>query len=165
MQLRHDEPAPAAPPASGSPTPPVSTRGIALGVALIALALVAMGLWADRQGRSIAAAERHPPAIELLAPAEGAVLRGVVELRFASPADLRRGPGGWVSGPFHLHAAVDGQEIMPGAADLARTGEGEYRWTLGTLPAGMREIRLFWSDRYHREVEGSGTAPVRVEIR
>lgn len=128
------------------------------------LALLGFGLWVDREARQISAIEPLPPEIVLLEPTDGGTVSGPVELVFEAEAELRRGPGGWQSGPFHLHAAVDEREIMPGGDDIRRVAGSRYIWTLRPVPPGQRTLRLFWSDHRHSEVAGGGSQAVRVNV-
>ncbi|CAN5861498.1 hypothetical protein BH23GEM3_BH23GEM3_07440 [soil metagenome] len=142
--------------------PPVSRRGMVVGVLLVVLALLGFGLWVDHEARQISATGPLPPEIVLLEPTNGATVSGPLELVFEAEAELRRGPGGWQSGPFHIHAAIDEREIMPGGDDIRRVSGIRYIWTIRSIPPGQRTLRLFWSDHRHQEVAGGGSRAVRV---
>jgi hypothetical protein len=151
---------------AGEPiTPPISTRGIVIGVVVLAALLVAFALWANAAGQRAAAEAATLPSLQILAPANGDSVDARVELHFQVDADLRRAPEGWSAGRHHLHAAVDGQELMPGAADISILARDRYIWTFPTLPPGERTIRLFWSDARHRPIPAGASPAVRVHVR
>jgi hypothetical protein len=112
-----------------------------------------------------AAPASPPPGIALESPRNGAVIDGALEVRFRIGGVGERMPGGWGVGEYHLHAELDGREIMPSPADIRRLPDGAYAWTIGTPSPGEREIRLFWSDRAHRPVAEGATGRVRVTVR
>jgi len=112
-----------------------------------------------------AAPSLPPPGLSLESPARGAVIEGALEVRFRIDGVGERMPGGWGVGEYHLHAELDGREIMPSPADIRRLPDGAYAWTIGSPSPGEREIRLFWSDRAHREVAEGATGRVRVTVR
>jgi hypothetical protein len=105
-----------------------------------------------------------PPVVEIVAPADGAVLSGPLEVVFRVPARLSMRPGGWGVGDFHLHLSLDGVELMPATADLEPVGEGEYRWRVGRLEPGTHPLHLLWSGRDHRPLPETRTATVRVTV-
>lgn len=135
-----------------------------LGIVVIALFLLGFGLWADRAGQRAAAGAAEPPELSLWQPTDGELVRGAVSLVFSTPAELRYSRAGWGSGGFHVHAEVNGVEVMPGIDDFARLPDNRYRWVIGPLAPGTHELRLFWSDRRHREVEGTGSPTIRVVV-
>jgi hypothetical protein len=139
-----------------------SRTGTIIAFVVGGLFILLLGIWvASRQpGAEVAT----PPALRLLEPVDGAVVTLPLELRFHVDAELGVGRGGWGTGPFHLHADVDGFEIMPAAADLAALGEGEYRWTVRGVEAGQRTLRLTWSDPSHRVLEQGASQPVTIII-
>jgi hypothetical protein len=153
---------PAAPPA---PPPPISARGVFIGTVILAALLLGFAWWANQAGLRGAAAARTAPDIVLLAPHDGAVVQGAVDLLFGTDADLRRGPGGWEARGFHIHAEVDGVELMPGPNDVTRLDDNRYSWHIRPLAPGAHAVRLFWSDRDHREVAEGASRTVRVESR
>jgi hypothetical protein len=147
------------------PQPPISSRGMLIGTLLLGLLLLGFALWADSAGKQAGAAARRVPQIELLEPTDGQVVQGAVALVFHTPSELRRSPDGWESDGLHIHASVDGIELMPGADDIRPLGNNRYRWQLRPLPPGERALRLFWSDRLHREIEAGASPAVRVQAR
>jgi hypothetical protein len=145
--------------------PPISSTGMLIGTVILGVLLLLFALWANHAGQRAGAEARGAPGLVLLEPRDGEVVTGPIGLVFETAAELRRGPAGWESGGFHVHAEVDGLEVMPGADDIIRLGDGRFRWVLRPLPPGARELRLFWSDQRHQEVEGSGSPVIRVEAR
>lgn len=111
----------------------------------------------------VAAVTAPPPALELLAPADGDTVRSI-ELELRTGAPLRTQPGGWGSGGFHLHAELDGREIMPGPTDIRRSSVDAYIWTFPPLAPGSHRINLFWSDSSHLPVAGTATPSIRLVI-
>ena len=104
-----------------------------------------------------------PPALFLIRPTEGDTVEAV-ELEIRSGTPLAPQPGGWGSGGFHVHAELDGREIMPGPTDIRRAPANTYLWSLPPMPGGPHRISLFWSDPAHRRVTGTETAPIRFII-
>jgi hypothetical protein len=147
------------------PPPPMSARGVFLGTVLLGVLLLGFGWWANAAGTRAGAEVRAVPQIEILDPQHGAVVQGALELVFRTAVELRRGPTGWESRGLHIHAEVDGMELMPGADDIARLDDDRYRWRIRPLNPGVREVRLFWSDHNHREIAEGGSRTVRVESR
>jgi len=156
-------PPPALPPAE----PPIGTRGVIIGTVLLGVLLLGFAFWANEAGKRAAADAPRIPQITLLTPTDGDVVEGVAALEFHTEAVLRRGPAGWETegGGLHIHAYVDGVEVMPGSDVIERLDVDLYRWTLGTLNPGSRELRLFWADRRHREIPAGRSATVHVEVR
>jgi hypothetical protein len=145
--------------------PPISTRGIVIGLVLVAGLIVGFGIWASTLTTESVGAVSSPPPLVLLDPVEGAIVTGRVALTFEVPVELRRSRDGWENGGFHVHAGVDGQELMPGRTDIERLPGNRYRWTLPPLPPGERTLRLFWSDARHRPLADGGSEPRRIEVR
>lgn len=101
-----------------------------------------------------------PPALNITSATASA---GVVAIRFRVADDFGPQPGGWGSRGYHIHARMDGRELMPGPQDIRRA-EGEYLWTLpSTVATDAGSIRLFWSDLDHLAVPGTDTPaePIR----
>lgn len=103
--------------------------------------------------------------LTILRPAEGAEVRGSVEVIFETDAPLRLTQRGWVADDLHLHASFDGAELMPAAADIESVGSRRFRWTLPAPAPGERTLRLYWSDLSHEALEEGASAPVRVQVR
>jgi hypothetical protein len=152
---------------SGRPPPPphMSTRGVVIGTILLGVLLLGFAFWANEAGKRAGAEARSVPSIQLLEPGDGQVVGGVVEIVFETAAELRRGPAGWEARGLHIHAALDGMELMPGADDVLRLDGNRYRWLVRPLEPGTRELRLFWSDRHHRAIAEGASRTVRIEAR
>lgn len=152
----------AAPSNSPAQPPPALIVAFILGGALI----LGFGFWSGgRERGSKGAADAAPPGIVLIEPGAGAVHRGAVPLLFETTQSLRLTPAGWGAGDAHLHAMVDGVELMAGRGDLEEVGPRRYQWTLRRLEPGSHEIRLFWSGADHRPLPDGASAAVVVEIR
>jgi hypothetical protein len=151
---------------TGEPvTPPISTRGILLGTVLLGVLFVGFALWANSAAQRAEAAPAGLPELLILEPVDGSALVGRIPLVFQVEADLRRAPAGWSAGRVHLHAAVNGYELMPGAAEIEILDRNRYRWTLPALPSGEHTLQLFWSDALHRPLEDGASAPLRIQVR
>lgn len=153
--------------ATAAPQPrTVSDRLLgAVGVLAILLALFFALFGGEEDGggeRPVA----PPPAIAVLEPRDGAELSGRVALVFDAGTPMRQGPAGWVAaGRYHLHALVDGTEVMAAPDEVQPLGGTRYRWTLPPLPAGERRITLRWSGPDHRTLEEGGAPPRTVRVR
>jgi hypothetical protein len=124
-----------------------------------ALALLVSGGASDGGGATGAL-----PELELISPEDGAVVPAPLQLTFRTGEPLSRGPGGWGTGQYHLHAALDGVEVMPGPADLSDLGNDRYAWMLAGVRPGVLEIRLFWSDSEHNPVAAPAEEAVTVHV-
>ena len=133
---------------------------VAAAMLLLAAYLLFFGGPADD---TASAAADAPPALVLVRPTEGDTVEAV-ELEIRSGGPLAPQPGGWGSGGFHVHADLDGREIMPGPTDIRRASATTYLWSLPPIPAGTHRISLFWSDPAHRRVTGTETSPIRIII-
>lgn len=108
---------------------------------------------------------RAIPQLSITAPGSGAVIDSPLVIRFTSPEEIQLQPTGWGYRRLHLHAWVNGVEIMPAAADIVRTGPGSYSWTLaGTAPGEVR-LLIGWADMSHRPITPGASDTVAVEIR
>jgi hypothetical protein len=104
------------------------------------------------------------PQLTLIAPLRNAVLDSPLVLRFTSARPISLGHSGWASANYHLHARVNGVEYMPAAADV-EARNGEYLWTLPTVPRGPLRIRLGWGDQAHRAVTSGATDTIPAILR
>jgi hypothetical protein len=138
-----------------------STRVAVIGLALGGLFILALGFWLGSRPRTPAI-----PALTIVEPAAGAVIDRPIELVFdVDHGRLRVGPGGWGVGTIHVHAWIDGRELMPAAADIEPIGEARYRWTIAHAEPGERALHIGWSDLYHQPIAEGMSATVRVTIR
>lgn len=133
-----------------------------VGLAMIAAAVYL--LFFGGPGDAETASAGPPPTFEVLESSAAASPTEPLQIRFRVDAPLRQQPGGWGSDGYHLHASLDGQEIMPGPADIQRVDGSTYRWTLPRIPPESRSITLFWSDAQHRPVTGTETRPLRLRV-
>jgi hypothetical protein len=147
------------------PEPPISTRGMLIGTIILGVLLLAFAMWANEAGKRAGAEARAVPEIVWVEPAEGALVEGAAAVVFETAADLRPGPAGWEAAGNHIHASVDGVELMPGAGDISRLDTNRYQWVIRPLAPGFRELQLFWSDRRHRPIEEGASRTVRIESR
>jgi hypothetical protein len=151
------------PPAGYPPSAtPRGTTAAAVGIALGGIAILVLGFWLGTRERTPAI-----PQLTLIEPRPGAVVERPVELIFdVHRSRMRVGPGGWGVGAIHIHAWVDGVEIMPAAADIEYIGApARYRWRLPRVEPGERSIRIGWSDIQHRELGDGGSGTVEVIVR
>jgi hypothetical protein len=125
-----------------------------VGILIAGLVVLAIGLWLGR--RPVGPAEGLLQ-IELVRPSAGDTVVGNARIEFRTKARLTKAPEGWRAGRLHLHALVDGVELMPGAADITRIGDGAFVWQLPQLRAGEHEIALRWSAPDHRPVDEGAT--------
>ncbi|HEX6134373.1 MAG TPA: hypothetical protein VFZ24_10420 [Longimicrobiales bacterium] len=105
-------------------------------------------------GRAGDTESRGVPALELVRPTSDDTLVNPLVLEFRTPASLRLdADAGWSAGDLHLHAIVDGREIMPAAADITPRG-ASFLWRLPRLEPGTRRIHLTWAGRHHGNLRG-----------
>ena len=104
------------------------------------------------------------PQLTLVSPLESAALDSPLVLRFRSERPITLGHSGWASANYHLHASVNGVEYMPAARDV-EARNGEYLWTIPTVPRGPLRIRLGWGDQAHRAVTSGATDTVSATLR
>lgn len=126
--------------------------------------LLAIGLWTGRDDRQATPPAQAAAALTILEPADSARIPAPLEITFATTAPLRLTPMGWQAGRLHLHAIVDGVEVMPGALDIRTLGENRFRWRLKSVGPGPHDVRLVWARPDHRAIpEGaSGDVPFTV---
>lgn len=153
------------------PSPPrrtVADRLLgAVGIGLVVLAVVFLFVGEGDDGAAAEPASvPPPPVVTLHRPADGEAVSGAFPVEFETGAEMREGPSGWVAdGYYHLHAMIDGSELMAAPGQVRRLGGGRYRWTLPPLPPGEHRVRLQWSGPDHRTIAGGGSPEVRVLAR
>lgn len=104
------------------------------------------------------------PAITLLAPQSGDTVDAPITVRFRAGERLALGPMGWASDDLHLHAYVDGIEIMPAAADIEPQSDGTFIWHLPAVP-GERTLELSWAGMQHGSLSEGASGQIRVVVR
>ncbi|HSJ10912.1 MAG TPA: hypothetical protein VK928_13395 [Longimicrobiales bacterium] len=131
-----------------------------IGFLIAGAVILGLGFFGDRFARND---DATLPALAIAAPADGDSLANPVTLSFTSAAPLELHTGmGWMAGELHLHAMVDGAEIMPAAADIRPVGTG-YEWRLPNLDAGERTLYLTWAGRHHGNLAGTSDT-IRIHI-
>jgi hypothetical protein len=131
-----------------------------IGFLIAGAAILGLGFFGDRFSRDD---DATLPALAIVAPADGDSLRNPVTLRFTSAAPLELHTGmGWMAGELHIHAMVDGAEIMPAAADIRPAGNA-WEWRLPLLDAGERTVYLTWAGRHHGNLTGP-TDTIRIRV-
>jgi hypothetical protein len=150
---------------AGDPRLTTSDRvfgAVGLVAVLLALAFALVGGEEDGAAGTVP----PPPRISVVEPREGATVSGPVAVVFDAGEELRPSPAGWTAGDrYHLHAEIDGTELMAAPGEVQPLGGTRYRWVLPALPAGEHRIRLRWSDADHRPLGAEGSPPVRVTTR
>lgn len=130
---------------------------IGIGITIVLLAGLAYLASARRDAGS------DVPALMIVSPQPGAQTDSPLTVRFKTAAPLSLQPTGWGTGELHLHARVNGVELMPAAADIEQTGE-EFAWTMATVAKGRVEVRLGWADARHRELAAGASDTVSVSL-
>ena len=134
----------------------------AIAAAMLLLAVVA-GIGSLVGGEPEAQTPASFP-LELQSPANGASVGNPVELVFTTAAPLTQTRMGWGTQGLHLHAAVNGQDVMPAGPEITQIGSGRYRWRLRLSGAGEYTLRLFWSGPDHAPIAEGASAPVAVRV-
>jgi hypothetical protein len=138
---------------------------VAAGAALLALVNGPAAYAHDAGGHAAhaggGAADATP--IRLLEPADGAAAGDRIALVFATEVPLEGGPDGWGARGLHLHAGVNGAEIMSGGARIEALGGNRYRWEL-PLAAGTYRVELFWASHQHGRIARGAATPVEVTV-
>ncbi len=125
--------------------------------------LLGIGLWTG--GNDHPAAPAAAAALTIVEPAESATVVAPLDITFATTAPLRLTPMGWQAGQLHLHAIVDGAEMMPGALDVRAAGDGRYRWRLKGVGTGPHDIRLVWARPDHHAIPEGASADVPFTVK
>lgn len=152
----------------GDPAAPRDRRDLrAVAIALLAGGAVILGLgyWVGKRQAGLPSGARAPAEIVLVSPTSGDSLAGPgVTIEFRTAAQLRLTPRGWMAGPWHLHAYVDGVEHMPAAASIeALDGDG-FRWRLPDVASGPRRLRLAWASEQHATLGTGASREVRFHL-
>lgn len=128
-----------------------------IGFGLGGLLILVVGLWTASR-RAVPAVV---PRITLLQPSRDTTISGDLILRFTSTLTLSQQTAGWGAGRHHLHALVNGTEVMPAPADVARTGPNEYAWTIRAIPDSAR-VQLIWALPNHRRLTAGASQTVQI---
>ncbi len=147
--------------------PPSEQRPLAPTIILLLVVggiLLGIGLWTGGNDRH--AAPANPAAtLTIVEPADSATVAAPLDVTFSTAAPLRLTPMGWQAEHLHLHAIVDGTEIMPGALDIRALGEGRYRWRLKDVGPGSHDIRLVWARADHHAIPEGASADVPFTVK
>lgn len=102
--------------------------------------------------------------LELVSPRNGEPAGNPVELVFTTAAPLTQTPMGWGTESLHLHAAVNGQDVMPAGSELTSLGGERYRWRLRVPGRGDYTLQLFWSGPDHAPLAEGASDVIRVRV-
>ncbi len=145
----------------GAPRPLTPTIVVLFVVGAI---LLIIGLWTGGGGGQRAHSVAQPDSLVIVAPTDSATLPAPLAITFATRAALRAGPMGWQAGAYHLHALLDGQDLMPGVQDVRAAGAGQFRWTMKNVPAGAHTIRLVWARPDHRSIPEGASQEISITV-
>lgn len=101
--------------------------------------------------------------IRLVEPAAGRVAGGRLPLVFETEVPLAGGPDGWGARGLHLHAVVNGAEIMSTGARIEQLGANRYRWELPLAPGTYRVV-LMWASHQHGRITRGASGEVAVTL-
>jgi len=127
--------------------------------------LLGIGLWTGGNDRATPGAPAPPAQLTIVEPADSAQVTAPLEITFTTTAPLHITPMGWQAGQLHLHAIIDGSEIMPGALDIRALGQGQFSWRLKTVGAGTHDVRLVWARPDHRAIPEGASQDVAVVVK
>lgn len=127
--------------------------------------LLAIGLWTGGNDRATPARAAQPATLTIVEPKDSAVVDAPLEITFATTAPLRLSPLGWQAERLHLHAIVDGAEVMPGALDIRAVGDGQFRWKLKSVGPGAHDLRLVWARPDHRAIPEGASRDVPFTVK
>ena len=142
---------------SPAPNGRPSLLPVVIGFSFAGILLLAVSYWATQRQKNPSA--ETPPALTLLSPARDTVITDTFTIQFRTGSPLRLGPAGWAAGRYHLHALLDGVELMPGAADIRQLPEGSYSWTFTMARPGA--FQLVWALPNHTRLRQGATDPIR----
>jgi hypothetical protein len=146
---------------AGAPRPLTPTIIVLLVVGAV---LLVIGLWTGGGGGPKARPAAHPDTLVIVAPSDSATVSAPLTVTFATRARLRAGPMGWQAGTYHLHALLDGADIMPGTLDVQPAGSGQFRWTLKNVAAGEHTLRLVWARPDHRSIPQGASQEISLTV-
>ncbi|MDQ3308804.1 MAG: hypothetical protein M3497_01615 [Gemmatimonadota bacterium] len=131
------------------------------GLLLLALAVAINSLV---RGNSSEAQLSPAQPLVLAEPRNGATVSNPVELLFTTGAALTQTPMGWGAESLHLHAAVNGQDVMPAGPEITSLGSERYRWMLRLPGPGNYTLRLFWSGPDHAPLAEGASEAIRIRV-
>ena len=131
---------------------------VVIGIALTIVLLAGLGYLAQVRRNAAPAT----PTIRLVQPGAQPA-DSPLAIRFISSRPLELTTNGWVSGPWHLHARINGTEFMPAAAEITAT-DSVYTWTLPAVRRGPIALKLGWADQRHREVSTGSSDVVETTL-
>ena len=135
----------------------------AVGAVMVVTGIVVAAVQALRPEPSSAAAG-DVPAIEVIAPQPHDTVDAPIAVHFRAGDRLALGRMGWASDDLHLHAYVDGAEIMPAAADIEARSDGTFVWRIPAA-AGERTLELSWAGMQHGSLREGASGEVRIVVR
>lgn len=101
-----------------------------------------------------------------MAPQGASVVDSPLVVRFTSTSIMERRPTGWGAQALHLHAWVNGGQLMPAAADVRPIDQRTYEWTMRQVTRGADQtVHLGWADASHRAISAGSSPEVTVTIR
>ncbi len=160
--MTDDSPSPAPAPARREQRPLGPTIVLLLVVGGL---LLGIGLWTGGHQQQATPAAAAPAGLTILEPTDSATVAAPPEITFSTTAPLRLTPMGWQADRLHLHALVDGAELMPGALDISALGEGRYRWRLNNVGPGAHDVRLVWARPDHKSIPEGASADVPFTVK
>ena len=134
-----------------------SIRPVIIGIVITVVMLAGLAYIASARRNAGPAA----PVLSILSPRPAARADSPLIVRFTTTAPLSLHPTGWGTGELHLHARLNGVELMPAAADIQQTGD-TFAWTMATAPRGSLQVRLGWADVQHRELRSGGSDTISI---
>jgi hypothetical protein len=134
---------------------------VVIGIAATMLFLLLLGYLVQRRARE----EATVPSLTVLAPSEQAFVDSPLVVRFRSTRPLGLTSAGWGTGQLHLHAWVNGVQIMPAAADIRSDQTGAYEWVVNQATRGRTQLWLGWADAAHRAITAGSSPSTSVTIR
>jgi hypothetical protein len=135
---------------------------IFIGVALTAVLLALLAYAANKRRVEINAI----PQLTLISPHSNDTIKPPFAIDFTSTEPIHLHAMGWMSGPYHLHARLGEQELMPAAADIQEIGESTYRWTVPTAVSGSSlQLKLSWANQAHQPIPEGASDAITISIR
>lgn len=134
-----------------------------LGILMVAAGIVVATVQALRHDE-VTTPPGDVPAIMLLAPESGDTVDAPIAVRFRAGERLALGPMGWASDDLHLHAYVDGTEVMPAAADITPQSDGTFVWHVPAIP-GEHALELGWAGMQHGALAEGASREVIIVVR